>query len=208
MRRVALLLILIAAVALAEIVELQPGLIKGKDAFCWELFPNNNYGVSYLLKVYTSDSPNQAFTSFIEFDDLMYYHDRYVNEATLFLYTQAMLGSGGEIEFGASDAFWDEDVINWLNMPDIHPDTLDSTGYPSVSGEWWSVDVTEIVQGWLDNTLANHGFKLFDEDTGERSVTFYASEYQVDETLRPKLVLDLSGEGVEEVSFGWIKAMF
>lgn len=208
MRRAALLLILIAAVAQAEIVEIQPGLVKGKDAFCWEQFPGNNYGVSFLLKVSTSDSPNLAFASFIEFDDLMYYNDRYVNEATLFLYTQAVTSSGGGIEYGACDAFWDEDIITWHNMPDIHPQTLGSAEYPAMSEEWWSTDVTQIVQGWLDNTLANHGFKLFDEDTGEQGVTFYASEYQVDETLRPKLVLDLSEEGVEEVSFGCIKAMF
>jgi hypothetical protein len=207
MRYMVLLLVLIAAFAWAEEIILQPGLTKGKDAFCWEQFPTSNYGVSYLLKIYTSDSPSQGFVSFIEFDDLMYYHDRYVNMATLCLYTQAVAGSG-DVQFGASDAFWDEDRVTWQNMPDIHPDTLGTVAYPTINEEWWEVDVTEIVRGWLDNTLANHGFKLFDEGTGERGATFYASEYMVDEMLRPKLVLELSEENVEEVSFGRVKALY
>jgi len=119
-----------------------------------------------------------------------------------------VLGAGGEVEFGAADAFWDEDLITWNNMPDIDPDTLDSAPYPTTVGEWWAVDVTDIVRDWLDNTLANHGFKLFDDGTGSVGATFYASEYEVDITLRPKLVMELSDPDVEETSFGCIKAQY
>jgi len=208
MRYTLILLFILSAFALAEEVTLQPGLAKGKDAFCWEQQPNTSFGISYFLKMYTSDSPNQGFTSFIEFVDLSFYRGRYANSATLYLYTQAVLGSGGEVEFGAADAFWDEDLITWNNMPDIDPDTLDSAPYPTTVGEWWAVDVTDIVRDWLDNTLANHGLKLFDDGTGVVGATFYASEYLVDETLRPKLVMELSDPDVEETSFGCIKALY
>ncbi len=208
MRYVLILLFILSAVASAEEVTIQPGLAKGKDAFCWEQQPDSNFGASYLLKMYSSDSPNLGFTSFIEFIDISYYRGRYANSATLYLYTQAVLGTGGEVEFGAADAFWDKDLITWNNMPDIDPDTLDSAPYPTTVGEWWEADVTDIVRGWLGDTLANHGFKLFDDGTGAVGATFYASEYTADETLRPKLVIELSEPGVENTSFGCIKARY
>jgi hypothetical protein len=201
-------LFILSAVASADEVTIQPGLAKGKDAFCWEQQPDSNFGVSYLLKVYSSDSPLQGFASFIEFIDLSYYRGQYANSATLYLYTQAVLGTGGEVEFGAADAFWDDDLITWNSMPDIDPHTLDSAPYPTAVGEWWEADVTDIVRGWLGDTLANHGFKLYDDGTGAVGATFYASEYMVDETLRPKLVIELSDPAVEETSFGCIKAQY
>jgi hypothetical protein len=208
MRYALIFVLLLAAVVSAGEVTIQPGLTKGKDAFCWEQQPGTSFGMSYYLKIYSSDSPNLGFTSFIEFIDLSFYRGQYANSATLYLYTQDMLGSGGAVELGAADAFWNEDLITWNNMPDIDPDTLDSAPYPSTVGEWWAVDVTNIVRAWLDDTLANHGFKLYDDGAGSVGATFYASEYVLDDTLRPKLVLELSDPDVEQTSFGCIKAQY
>lgn len=206
-RAVVCLLCLLALVATAETVILQPGQQKSYDAFCWELYPDNNYGYNPLLRVATPDHQDQGQHALLQFIDLVYHEGRLVLSALLEVYTVGVEGDGGEVEIGACDYWWAEDAVTWNTFMSIHPHTERSVDYPGGGGDWLTVEVTDIVQEWLDGGLANYGFMIFDEDADDRYLSFNSSDFGTDDTVRPKLTLELSEEAVEPVSWGAIKAL-
>ena len=78
---------------------------------------------------------------------------------------------------------WDETTVTWNSFGgSFDPGVADS--FVANSTGWKSLDVTALVQAWVDGTYANYGLLL--EQGSTPSTTYHSSEYSTVE-LRPKL---------------------
>lgn len=131
-----------------------------------------------------------------------------VDSAILEVY-ENLIGDLG-VTFGAyrilSD--WNEATVIWNNRP-----AWGSYAYGYITTDysigWWSFDVTDLVQDWLDEVYPNYGVSITHPGGGCSPPRVCASEYSpVDSTLCPILTIEYSETGVEEASWGQIKATF
>ena len=194
--------------ATAETVVLQPGQQKGWDSYCSQQYPATNYGEVPRLYITTADHGDASRHALAAFEDLAYHLGRIVVSAELEFWVFYMESDGGRVSLGACDYWWSEDSVTWNTNMTIHPDTLQRADYPDGAEAWWSIDVTTIVQRWLDDDFANYGFLLYDPGSGADNLALSASEYSPDPNLRPRLVLELSDAETTPASFGEIKAEF
>jgi hypothetical protein len=184
-------------------VTFQPGPTECKDAYIWEALPDTNYGDSEYLKLGYDDG---RLDFLIKFNDL----DSYIDENAQFhygelqLYVGIALGGGNNIVAPvASD--WSERTLTWNSNPGCNEDIFAHFDAPP-AGDWLTVEITEIVQGWLRGSLQHHGFYVF--ATYRYGVlTFWSGEY-TDPDLRPCLYLEYTYTGVAPVSLGEIKTGF
>ncbi len=70
--------------------------------------------------------------------------------------------------------------------------TAESTLTTSGVNKWYSFDVRNLVQSWVDGTLANNGVLLRQTTSAAYSFSFASAE-RADETVRPKLVVTYQG---------------
>jgi len=61
--------------------------------------------------------------------------------------------------------------------------------------QWVSFDITALAQAWLDVTEPNYGVLLTGVSYTGIEYRFYSSEYNLDSTLRPRLIITYIGEG-------------
>lgn len=78
---------------------------------------------------------------------------------------------------------WDEMTVTWNNFGGNYDAAVASTFVPSAIG-WHSVDVTALVQGWLDGTYPDYGFLL---EQSNVTFTSYASSEHISPSIWPKL---------------------
>jgi TGF-beta propeptide len=181
---------------------LQPGAEEGKDAHVEYHRPDlNASNYPYMLAVaWTINGELALCRSFIEFDLSDIPAGSTIAKARLSLYeyhTELSATSGHYHEYG-SNAFvvrqvtapWREDSITWNTQPTatnerrviIPQDTISTQDY-------LNIDVTAIVQSWVNNPGSNYGFmfKLVEEQP-YRTVELAFSDCAIAEK-RPKLVI-------------------
>ena len=78
---------------------------------------------------------------------------------------------------------WMETVVTWNNFGGSY-DPLVVGSFTADSIGWQSVDLTSLVQDWVDGVYPNYGLYL--QSTGA-PVAYWSSEYPIDTGLRPKL---------------------
>jgi hypothetical protein len=59
---------------------------------------------------------------------------------------------------------------------------------PAIS-EWYSIDITDLYNAWMDGTYPNYGIQLWPVSNNNRWSEFYSSDYADDPSLRPRLVV-------------------
>lgn len=106
-----------------------------------------------------------------------------ITSATLSLYvTQA----GGEIvQAHRITAPWTETGVTWNNFASSFDPAVAGQFVPLATG-WITVDLTALVQAWVDGTYPNYGVYLAGANDFSFS-EYHSSEYTTDVTLRPKL---------------------
>jgi hypothetical protein len=71
------------------------------------------------------------------------------------------------------------------------PSTTNLTSIPPSSvGVWYSIEITELYNGWKSAAYPNYGIMLRSHGTWNNYNGFWSSDYTDDPTLRPKLVVD------------------
>ena len=60
---------------------------------------------------------------------------------------------------------------------------------PPRTGEWYSIDITDLYNAWKAGTHSNYGIQLRPVSNNNNWSQFYSSEYAADPSLRPKLVV-------------------
>jgi len=99
-----------------------------------------------------------------------------VQSATLKLYVFDIADSGSPIRIWRCTSDWSESSLCWNTMPSA-VDTGISTGNIDSKG-WVSIDVTSIVQAWVNGTYDNYGLMLRGRelDEGDGHIRIYSSE--------------------------------
>jgi hypothetical protein len=195
-------------VAGAATVTFQPDATVGKDASVFDNNPDSNYGHNPTFVWGYGSNVSYGYIEFIELSDPQY-QGTTVTSAILSLYVYNMGGDSSNAFWGsACDSPWSESAITWNDRPSAAgPSYLYS--YPSGTG-WMAIDITGIVQGWLNGTRPHYGMYFTNHTTSHDNdyLNTRSSDYTADSTLRPKLVLEYYGAAIEEATWGEIKATF
>ncbi len=100
----------------------------------------------------------QAPTSSIEPTDTGTQLSKVSNSAILHIWNEN--ANNETVNIYAVNQDWVESVVTWNNRPTIFP-TLESSFQTDVSNGWKTVDITGLVNKWLDGTYANYGLLLY-----------------------------------------------
>jgi uncharacterized repeat protein (TIGR01451 family) len=89
------------------------------------------------------------------------------------------------------DEAWSESSVTWGNRPD-YADAYGSASVTHADWDWYSFDVTDLVRGWVNGSLPNHGVMLrgpefSGSDSSWRSFSTREGDYD------PELVITYTG---------------
>ena len=92
---------------------------------------------------------------------------------------------------------WSSSTITWANKPNYTTTHQSTQSTPVSSGSsWYRMDVTSMVNAWVDGNYTNYGFVLVDsvENNPDHWTTLYSSD--ADSPHKPKLIISYSEPGI------------
>ncbi len=140
-------------------------LTAGADAYVAENDPGGNTGdLPYLLAGYDEDPQTMEGTvrSLIRFD-LSGLESHVIQSATLRLYYAGFSDyedMARLIEVFAADGPWHETEVTWLNQPSMAEPYGSISILANKQYGYREIDVTTLVEAWVDGSVANHGIYL------------------------------------------------
>ncbi|MCK4664113.1 MAG: DNRLRE domain-containing protein [Bacteroidales bacterium] len=143
------------------------------------------------------DAMQNYHQTLIKFD-LSQYSGQTIISATLKIYQHyhAPDGSPTPSKIFAITEDWDENTWTTSNNV-IHGSTEYSTPTFTSTLEWYEIDITSLVNEWLDETISNYGLVII-ADLNTKFAKFYSKEVS-DTTKRP--YLELSGvSGIVDIN--------
>ena len=174
-----------------QTVTVQPDGVDGKDASVYTLIPTvNNGDLTYVDA--GNESGNKART-YIRFALPEIPATAVLIGAELHLWyqfsTSPVVRTIGAYQVTAS---WAENTITWDDKPSFDTAVQGSASLPGTETNdfvFWELE-PELVEGWIDGSIANHGLVLIDadEDTAGAGKDFRSSEHATANS-RPKLVI-------------------
>lgn len=147
------LLLYAAAISMPVIAQEAP---PSADSFVINTSPKANYGGWPQLAV------TPGATTFIQFNLSSLPANANVSKATLRLYVDAVTASGS-VDVYELTSPWTEGALNFTNAP---TPGLSATGSKPIAissanvNQFVLIDITTLVQDWVDGTVANHGIAL------------------------------------------------
>ncbi len=202
----ALIALLCAAAARADVVLLQPG-PEGADSAPYSFIPSLPRGNRDTNYVFSSvdETGTHSFETFVHFElpeDLLAPGEGIVEAALWIYYAFEFSGFGdassevGEVECRPVLEPWDAATLTWVNKPaygapvDVFPDV-------TTLGLIYC-DVTSLVAQWAAGVRPNYGFALTNP-TG-RLIGFYSFDATgIERNLRPSLAIETGTAGVAAV---------
>ena len=178
--------VLLPATVLAEEVLLTPV----QDAYiccCQPDVTNPNGGPNYL---YHGQYGTCYDRSLIQWDLSVLPDSIVLESAEMRLYCEAFYGTeSGYPVYYMIDEQWDQETVTYNTQPDFDTD-IELQGYWPSANEWYSLDVTQFAEAWLNGSHVNYGIYCWcAETTGTCVPGFWSSDYS-DEELRPVLAVD------------------
>jgi len=182
-----------------------------KDAWIREQFPDENHGSDQDLRAGSGSMTSRANRLLVQFDVSPLQPACSFSEAILMLY----YFEDGEPQWANVDVMlaahpvtqsWTESQVTWNTYDGNDPwaaaggdyDPSETSESAIVGGQygWVSWDVTDMLMGWCQDTVANHGLIIRehpDNGSGQGRKIFHSNEYAADPDLRPALVVQLEG---------------
>lgn len=181
---------------------IQLGATEGKDSYVNSIIPDFNYASSEYLSIGQSifsvlglrrdkiilDS--YQLRTFLQFNLNGFPNDSVVVSAVLKLYQVTSIETSGLV-MGVHQVIqeWEESSVTWNNKPDYLTTPESTVTVPIFMTGWLSWDITSLVQGWENGSIANYGIAL--QDNGMTMefiyINCYSSDYTGNPTLHPKL---------------------
>lgn len=168
------------------------------DSYISEASPNSNYGDDGELKVRSKNCPNpmENRRAFVQFD-FHFPTGTIINSATLKLYMKDAPSEDRTYEARRVLAYWKErdpgpgDGIDWNNQPAVEGVT-NSVSSGDTNPKWLEWNVTSDVQGFVDGTYSNYGWRI--SDGVESSETPYEAKFHSREsnTVDKRPVLEIT----------------
>jgi hypothetical protein len=178
-------------------VTLQPDGTAGKDNYLDANFANVNYGSSTNLRVENTFKEQRPIIEFnlgsipssgiISSDVMLYRYNGAPSldyDVNVYRVTQAWTEAGSN--WDDYDGLNDWPVNN--NGGDYDTTVLDTASVLGGEDGWYSWNITDTMVGWKESSFANYGL-LFIGEAGTAITDFYSSDYAVDTSLRPKLIV-------------------
>ncbi len=160
---------------------------NGQDGYMFKGNPDTNFNSSELIIGY-GFGLNDILRSFLQFDLSTVPANATIVSADLKLFQYESINMEGLI-IGVHQVKepWSENTLTWTNQPSYDAAPEDTILRDPSENIWISWDITLLMQGWVDGSIANYGVILKDEVKVIASIECHASEYDSDITLRPKL---------------------
>jgi len=163
------------------------------DAYIASEWPNQNFGDGGLYLGYdlTGEHHFGAQRMLLYFDVLSYVPDgAEINAATMKL-RLSFSSPDDDAEMGTFlrrlCSMWSEGDVTWHREP-AWREVREEADVGSTLG-WYEWHVTDLVEGWVDGSFANHGIEVIgDEAVQERERAFYSRE--TSSSYYPRLVVD------------------
>jgi len=174
-------------VIIEQKITIQPGPAEGKDAEVNSIAPSDNNGDYDYLHIGKHDGYTRR--SFLQFDLSILPEDVIIVDAYLKLFHTNT--EDFSISLHQVTEVWEESTITWNNQPDFLSTPENTITIPTDMFTWLSLDITSLLQGWVDGSIDNYGVVL--KKDIEMSVTdvllieCYSSDYMNNSTLCPKL---------------------
>lgn len=172
-----------------EIEEIiQPGPTEGKDADVYSGQPTNNFGNRGILRIGTYHITSHFYRAYLQFDLSCIPQYATITEAKLGLYEFGMYTNlGPYVSVHRVNGSWEEDNISWHYQPAFSEEAVDSQmACGDEKFHFW--DITNLVKGWVNGAIENHGVMLKHAGWGGNIYYFYSSEY-TSPNPRPKLII-------------------
>jgi hypothetical protein len=169
------------------------------DTHMYQYEPNANYCRRTTLEV----GYKQRYAALLRFDVSSIPEDALVSRAWLDLYASGWGGVDVMLDvhrvlrpFAACLATWNQADLgqSWV-APGCNDTSIDRSATPesrlTTDGvrKWYHFNVTELVQGWVDGSVANHGMLLRGADSWAASKFYFLSADDGTAYLRPKLIV-------------------
>ena len=153
------------------------------DSFTNSGKPTTNYGTQAMMMV------QQGYNSYAQFNLSSLPTGAIVQKATLRLYVDSVSGKG-QIDIYEALTAWNEALVNYNNQPatgpsatNNHPISLSTSSL----NQFVIVDITSLVQGWVNGTIPNNGIVIalvgnsgsFSFDTKESTLTSHHPELEI-----------------------------
>lgn len=141
-------------------------LIPSQCTYISSINPNNNYGRSGCLLSGTH-TDRGIYRSLFQFDLNSLSENVVIKSVNLILYADCYDGPTYDGLFTAYlvNSDWYEDVATWNVQPSINTVISGSTVKVSRSG-WYTWDITEIAQSWMQNINENYGLLIKSAEDG------------------------------------------
>ena len=114
-----------------------------------------------------------------------------ITSAHLLLYADAKLGDENirTVHVHRITDRWVRTGVTWNNAPGFDATPASSLQINFRRSTWLSWDITNLVEGWVDGSVPNHGvlLKRTNDGSGDFMLWLYNSRYTPDPNLRPKL---------------------
>lgn len=178
-------------------VTLQPGPVDGMDTYLREDSADSNYGATNVLNL--DDEDKKQLRPLLRFDLSTMPAGATIRNATLFLSLKSESGNDFPFNIYALTTSWVEMEATW-NLAAIGRTWTGGGEYnplPFYRGMvtdvlgWYSMDVSRLVDLWLDGNLTNYGMILVPEPgTGNNVKGLISSDEMARVTERPKLMIN------------------
>lgn len=147
-------------------------------------------GKDDIISVYAYSSPTKKpMYGLIRFD-LSAYEGSYIDSAVLKLYAVGPYIYPGTVEISRIAEAWVETTVTWRTKPALDTAIVLTAQIPSQGDEWIEVDVTALVQSWIEGSFPNQGIYLIVPYQGKQvGFTFAARDYD-ESGKQPILHLD------------------
>jgi len=198
-------MIVMAIPAIAGVLELAPS----QDAYICDCEPdqtNPNGGPNVLYQGQYGACFDRIL---IQWDLSTFGTGTTINDAEMWFYCTGFYGTvSGNMTYHKILEAWSEDTVTYNTQPDFDAPPSATASWP-VMETWHTVDITGLVQSWVDGSVANYGVYGWCEDTTGTCDAEFESSNDDYEAYRPKLVVDYT-PAVEVIpnSLGETKAVF
>lgn len=162
-----------------------------QDAYISEYYPATNFGGSDALFVGLYQGINDRYRSLIQFDVSSIPASSSINSAKLrmYIYRNDVPAITKSVKVYRNLSSFSESTVTYNNRPPVSTapdDVLNVTNEINTYLEW---DITNLVKGWIDNTIVNYGVTVICLETTLSLIGFRSKEC-ANPANRPQLVID------------------
>ncbi len=135
--------------------------------------PNNNFG-NLTENAYAGDgATSNRNNTFIKFDLAGLQEQNLISAVFNFKSTSILVETKTANFQMVNTPDWVESVLTWNNMPTSMIGSVKSATV-SATDTWYTVDITDFVDDWIDGTQANYGMRL--TTAGNEAASIYSKE--------------------------------